>query len=121
MIKKSDHFSSENSIYIRYKIGIKTTKLEIFYPFFKIHHKTILAVSILSTLTHKSTIFASSNNFKSFSENHHSGQTTQHKLLFEFPTTSQYGSPFMFAIITFFQLIKFLNSLSDFINLISGS
>jgi hypothetical protein len=91
-----------------------------FYLFFKSHHKTILAVSILSTFFHKSTIFAFSKVFKSFSENHHSGQITQHKFLSEFLITSQYGIQFIFAIITVSQSIIFFNSLSDFINSILG-
>ena len=95
--------------------------LSNFYLFFKIHHKTILAVSILSTFSHKSTTFAFSNIFKSFSENHHSGQIIPHNFLSESLITSQYGSQFIFAIITLFQLIVSFNSFSDFINSILGS
>jgi hypothetical protein len=81
----------------------------------------MLAVSILKTLSHKSIIFASSKSFKSLGENHPSGQITPHKSLLSFLANSQYGSQFIFAIITFFQSTKSFKSFSDFKNLISGS
>jgi hypothetical protein len=65
--------------------------------------------------------FALSKIFKSLGENHPSGQITPHKSLLLFLAISQYGTQFMFAIITFFQSIKSFNSFSDFRNLILGS
>jgi hypothetical protein len=87
--------------------------------FFKSRANTIEAVSILRTLFHKSIIFALLNKPKSLGENHPSGQITPHKSLLSFLAKSQYGSQFMFAIITFFHFMKSINS-SIFKNLISG-
>jgi hypothetical protein len=81
----------------------------------------MLAVSILRTFSHRSITFALSKNFKSLGENHPSGQIIPHKSLLSFKVNSQYGSQFIFAIITFFQSTKFFKSFSDFKNLISGS
>jgi hypothetical protein len=71
--------------------------------FFKSQANIIEAVSILSTFSHKSITFALSKRFKSFSENHHSGQMIPQTSLLDFLVNSQYGSQFIFAIITFFQ------------------
>jgi hypothetical protein len=94
--------------------------IKFYITFFSIHHRTILAVSILSTLSHKSTTWASWNSFKSFSENHHSGQITPHRSPFDNFLISQYGSPFIFAIIILFQRVNSFSSFSDFKNFISG-
>jgi hypothetical protein len=89
--------------------------------FLKSRANTIEAVSILRTLSHKSMIFALSKSSKSLGENHPSGQITPHQSFFLNLVNSQYGTQLIFAIITFFQLTKFFNSVSDFKNFISGS